>query len=47
MELRHEELMKKVEEFKKNKTIKAERKKKWELWKKTKAMIWKKTSTNY
>lgn len=39
--------MKKVEEFKKNKIVKTERKKKWELWKKTKAMMWKKSSTNY
>lgn len=44
---RRKELLEKVEEFKEAKFRKQERKKKWELWKKTKAIFWKKTATNY
>jgi tetratricopeptide (TPR) repeat protein len=40
-------LLVKVDEYKDRKGRKEERKKKWELWKKTQAMVWKKTSTNY
>ena len=44
---RREILLKKVEEYKNLKNRRAERKKKWELWKKTEAMNYKKTATNY
>lgn len=44
---RRAELLEKVEEYKKMKNRKAERKKRWELWKKTESMNHKKTSTNY
>ena len=44
---RREQLLSKVDEFKKRKLRRAERRKKWDLWKKTKAMHWKKTSTSY
>lgn len=44
---RYAELTEKVQEYKGNKVKREERKKKWELWKKTQAMMWKKTSTNY
>ena len=44
---RRADLMVKAEAYKKSKLRREERKKKWELWKKTKAMLWKKTSTNY
>ena len=44
---RRDELKVKVEEYKKNKSSKDERKKKWELWRKTQAIYWKKSSTNY
>lgn len=46
-EERYAELSVKVVDYKKNKTKREERKKKWDLWKKTKAMVWKKSSTNY
>lgn len=46
-EERYAELTEKVGEYKTNKVKREERKKKWELWKKTQAMVWKKTSTNY
>lgn len=39
--------MSKVEELQRKKQERGERKKNWELWKKTKAMHWKKTSTDY
>lgn len=39
--------MGKLEQLKKKKASKEERKKKWENWRKTQAMFWKKTSTNY
>lgn len=44
---RRQELLVKVEEYKEAKLRKQERKKKWELWKKTQAIFWKKTATNY
>ncbi|KAL4491781.1 hypothetical protein ABPG72_006036 [Tetrahymena utriculariae] len=44
---RMEELKGKVDDYKKHKVKRDERKKKWELWKKTQSMLWKKTSTNY
>jgi len=44
---RHEELKLKVEDYKKKKAAKDERKNKWEKWRKTQAIYWKKTSTNY
>ena len=47
MEERREKLLGKVEEFKEQKARRQERKKKWEMWKKTQAIYWKKTSTDY
>jgi len=44
---RREELKLLVEKYKEAKSRKQERKKKWELWKKTQAIFWKKTATNY
>jgi tetratricopeptide (TPR) repeat protein len=44
---RRKELLAKVDEYKEAKLRKQERKRKWELWKKTQAIFWKKTSTNY
>lgn len=44
---RYAELMDKVEDFKSKKMRKQERKKKWEMWKKTQAIFRKKNSTNY
>ena len=44
---RKNELLEMVDKYKDAKSRKQERKKKWELWKKTQAMFWKKTSTNY
>jgi len=46
-EERRNELKSKVEEYKKRKVAKDERKSKWENWRKTQAIYWKKTSTNY
>ncbi|EGR32132.1 hypothetical protein IMG5_094970 [Ichthyophthirius multifiliis] len=46
-EERYNYLLKKVSEYKSDKAKKEERKKKWELWKKTEAMLWKKNTTNY
>ena len=46
-EERRNELKGKVEEYKKRKAAKDERKNKWENWRKTQAIYWKKTSTNY
>ena len=36
-----------VDAFKQRKDRRAERKHKWEMWKKTKQMFWKKTATDY
>jgi len=44
---RHDELKLKLDDFKKKKAAKEERKNKWEKWRKTQAIYWKKTSTNY
>ena len=44
---RKEELLGMVKKYKEAKLRKQERKKKWELWKKTQAVFWKKTATNY
>jgi tetratricopeptide (TPR) repeat protein len=44
---RRKELLERVEDYKSAKLRKQERKKKWEMWKKTKAIFWKKTATDY
>jgi tetratricopeptide (TPR) repeat protein len=44
---RKAELLQMVEKYKEAKQRKQDRKKKWELWKKTQAIFWKKTATNY
>ena len=44
---RREELLGMVDKYKEAKSRKQERKKKWEMWKKTQAIFWKKTATNY
>lgn len=44
---RRKELLERVEVYKSAKHRKQERKKKWEMWKKTKAIFWKKTATDY
>ncbi len=36
-----------VDSYKKRKAAHADRKHKWNMWKKTEAMLWKKTSTHY
>eukprot|EP01015_Nassula_variabilis_P015400 TRINITY_DN2297_c0_g1_i4.p1 TRINITY_DN2297_c0_g1~~TRINITY_DN2297_c0_g1_i4.p1 ORF type:complete len:600 (-),score=122.17 TRINITY_DN2297_c0_g1_i4:39-1838(-) len=46
-EERREYLNGKVEEFKVRKIKREERKKKWEMWKKTQQIYWKKSQTNY
>lgn len=46
-EERRDQLKLKVEEYKKKKASKDERKSKWENWRKTQAIYWKKSSTNY
>jgi len=47
MEERRAELLKKAEQYQKDKNKKKERLQQWQLWKKTKAMFWKKSSTDY
>lgn len=46
-EQRREELLTKVEAYKQERALKANKKFRWENWKKTQAMLYRKTSTNY
>ncbi len=47
MEKRRAELLVKLDEYNQRKLRRQERRKKWEMWKKTKAIFWKKMDTNY
>jgi len=46
-EERYAELLVRVDQYKKRKNKRVERKKKWENWKKTKQIFWKKMATDY
>jgi tetratricopeptide (TPR) repeat protein len=46
-EQRREELLTKVEAYKQERALKADKRVRWENWKKTQAMLYRKTATNY